>query len=264
MKMGLFFLEKFRLFNKRSLMLRENTDTFAPQTKIKKMTTKKMILGLLLCSSVGFAQVKMGVKAGANIASLPGDYPSFVDNEAIFGFHAGVTADLKLSAKSSLVAEALVSTQGGKSTQNASAYETVKQTIKLTNINIPVLYRYKIIEKLSVEAGPQVGFVISGKNEVAYTNGIDPSQNETIELDALNGGTFVSDGTTYSYEKGIRSVDFSVNLGVTYSVVKNFFVQARYNRGLTAVDLRSTVGSATKSLNTMNSVFQVSVGYNFN
>lgn len=228
------------------------------------MTTKKMILGLLLCSSVGFAQVKFGVKAGLNIASLPGDYPSYIDNKAIPGFHAGATVDFKLTTKASLVGEVLVSTQGGKTTYNPTPVETVEQTIKLTNLNVPVLFRYKVIEKLSIEAGPQVGFVLSGKNKMEYTNAISPSENETIELDGLNGGSFVSDGTTYTYQKGIRSVDFSVNLGLTYNIEKHFYLQARYNRGLTAVDLRSTVNSTVKSLDTMNSVFQLSLGYNFN
>ena len=225
--------------------------------------TKTWFLGLLLCGTAGFAQVKIGVKAGLNIASLPGDYPSYIANKPIGGFHAGFASEFKLAPKSSIVAEALVSTQGGKTSYNPSTFETVKQTINLTNLNVPVLFRYQVIEKLSVEAGPQIGFVVSAKNKLEYTNSTDPSLNETIKLDGLNNGTFVSGGTTYSYQKAIRSVDFSVNVGLTYAVAKDFYLQARYNRGLTAVDLNSTVGSNTNSLNLNNSVFQVSVGYNF-
>lgn len=224
-----------------------------------------MLMGMLLCGTVGFAQVKFGVKAGLNIASLPGDYPSYIDNKSKVGFHAGFTTDIKLTTKLSLLGEVLVSTQGGKTEYNPSPTESVKQDIQLTNLNIPVLFRYKVIEKLSIEAGPQVGFVLNARNELAYTNALYPMQNETIEIDGLNDGTFTSiDGNTYAYKKSIRTVDFSVNLSATYAVHKNIYVQARYNRGLTAVDLASTVGSNTSSINLKNSVFQLSVGYLFN
>lgn len=231
-----------------------------------KITTKKLLMGMLLCSTVGFAQTRFGVKAGLNIASLPGDYPSYMDNLTKPGFHAGFTTDIKLAGKLSLLGEVLVSTQGGKTDYRPSPTESVKQNIKLTNLNIPVLFKYKVIEKLSIEAGPQVGFVLNARNELKYTNALYPSQNETIEIDGLNDGTFTSvvDGNTYMYKKSIRTVDFSVNLGATYAVHKNVYLQARYNRGLTAVDLGSTVGTSTSSLNLKNSVFQFSLGYLFN
>ena len=264
--MRLFYFLKQANLKKFFCKSRKNSTIFVQLIYSKdymKNCTQKLFLALLLCSSVGFAQVKYGVKGGVNIASLPGDYPAVIENKSIIGFHVGFVTDFKLSAKSSFVAEALLSTQGGKTNYIVGA-ESVEQTINLTNLNIPVLFRYKIIEKLSVEAGPQIGFVVKAKNKIDYKNADDPSQNEIIEFDGLNAGTFVSGGTTYSYEKGIRSVDFSLNLGVTYDLTKNLFLQARYNRGLTAVDLKSTVGESTKSLDIMNSVFQVSVGYHFN
>ena len=230
---------------------------------MRSITSITMIL-LLLCSATCFSQVRFGIKAGFNMASLPGDYPNGVENESLAGFHAGGTLDYKLASKISLLAEVLISTQGGKTDYSPNPFESQKQDIKLTNLNIPVFFRYQIIDKLSVEAGPQIGFVLAATNKIIYVNSADPSENETIKLDGLNDGTFTSDGMTYAYKKGINSVDVSVNLGVTYSIVKNFYVQARYNRGLTDVDLNSTVGTSSNSLNLRNSVVQLSAGYLFN
>lgn len=238
------------------------------------MKTKKMLFGLLLIGStaIGFSQeIKFGVKAGLNLASLSGEYPSALTHKSKVGFHLGGTAEYELNDKFSLLGELLISTQGGISeyrkdyynTSMGNYYETQTQTLKLTNLNLPILIKYHITEKLSIEAGPQIGYVVSAKSKLEYVDSTDPSNNETIEYNALKDGTFTSGGVTYSYKKAVNRIDFSLNLGATYDINDKIFIQGRYNRGLSNVDTNSTAGSSTTSWNLKNSVFQMSAGYRF-
>lgn len=238
------------------------------------MNTKKIILSLLLISStIGFSQIRLGAKAGLNVASLTGEFPAYLNSKSKIGFHAGLTAEIPFKvSKFSLLGELLVSTQGVITERTNDAFDTSignvheeqKQNLKLTNINLPVLLRYRVIKKLSIEAGPQFGYIVSAKTKIEYTNSAFPQQNETIDLDNIKGGTFVSGGTTYSYKSTINRFDLGLNIGATYDITNAFYVQTRYNFGLTDVDKRSTNGSSINSWKLKNSVFQLSAGYRFN
>lgn len=238
---------------------------------------KIILLGFMFCTLFGFSQeIKYGFKAGLNLSSLRGDYPTNTgnitfDNKSKIGFNIGGFAEYKINNKFSLQPELLISTQGGifetkynyHNNTYGDYYEKVTQTTKLTNLNLPILLKYYVMEKLSLEFGPQIGFVVGAKIKLDYVDSTNSSNNETIELNGLQDGTFVSGGQTYQYKKGINTVDFSLNFGTTYNLTKNLFVQGRYNLGLSKVDKNSTNGSSTNSWNMKNSVFQLSAGYKF-
>ena len=64
----------------------------------------------------------------------------------------------------------------------------------------------------------------------------------------------------------MKSVDFGLNFGASYDITDNLFVQARYNLGLTNVNvlnMSDILGNGFKRGNVKNSVFQISVGYKF-
>ena len=238
------------------------------------MKTKR-ILGFLmiLSTSIAFSQIniKYSAKIGLNISSLSGEYPSQLSHTSKAGLHIGGVAEYKLKDKISLQGEFLISTQGGISEyrinyynpQMGNYYESQKQTVKLTYLNIPLLFRYQIFKKTTIDVGPQIGFVLSGKDVFQYTDSNDPSNNETIELNVLEDGTFTSGGVTYSYKSSIKRLDLSLNLGGTYDINDKFYTQIRYNRGITTIDKNSTAGTNTSSWNLKNSVVQFSVGYKF-
>lgn len=52
-------------------------------------------------------------------------------------------------------------------------------------MNIPIILKYKVIEKLSIEFEPQIGFALSAKSKREYVNSSDASENRTIEVDIL-------------------------------------------------------------------------------
>nr|WP_245895621.1 porin family protein [Flavobacterium album] len=103
--------------------------------------------------------------------------------------------------------------------------------LKTNYINVPILAKYYIMEGLSLEAGPYVGFLMSAK-----------ADDEDVK-------------------DGYKSIDFGLAGGVAYDLPMGVFFQARYNAGLSDInDTESPVGSTPKIT---NNVIQVSVGYKF-
>jgi Outer membrane protein beta-barrel domain len=233
------------------------------------MNTKKILLGLLVfgTSIICFSQGKVtfGAKVGLNVSSLPGNYPVGVDSKSKVGFHVGATTEVELTSKFSILGELLVSTQGNV-VENKDLQEDTgtTQTLKLTNLNIPILLKFHVLPKLSIECGPQIGFVINANNNFKLYQISNPSNTISFEFNPLKDGTFNFQGQNIPYKKGIKGTDFSLNLGATFDITDKFYVQARYNRGLSNVDTNSTVsGNITESLGLKNSVLQLSLGYKF-
>lgn len=234
---------------------------------------KKIILAsLILFTTVSFAQeIKYGAKAGINVSNLRGDYPDEIDeNKSKIGFHIGGFLEYSINDKFSIQPELLFSTQGGSSEIKESFeyngetyYESFTQTPKISYLNIPLMLKYKVIEKLSIEFGPQIGFALSAKSKWEYVDTEDSSYNETIEVDILNGGNYNYLGTDVEVKGRINKFDFGLNLGASYDITEQIFVQARYNLGLSVVDDNSTAGTSTDSWDLKNSVLQFSLGYKF-
>ncbi|KGO85055.1 hypothetical protein Q765_18100 [Flavobacterium rivuli WB 3.3-2 = DSM 21788] len=204
---------------------------------------KKIILSAALLMAVGFSakaqeDVKLGIKAGVNFANFGGDVE---DADSRTGFHAGVVAEFKLSENFSIQPELLYSQMGSKFEASGSfagvAY-SLEQTSKFDYLSLPILAKYYIIEGLSIEAGPQVGYLLSAKNEVKGSGS-----------DELLTSGDVKDGS--------KSVDFGLAGGLAYDLPMGVFFQARYYAGI------SNVNDGDGDLDVKNSALQLSVGYKF-
>ena len=75
--------------------------------------------------------------------------------------------------------------------------------------------KYYVIDKLSLEAGPQFGFLMSAKE--TFT---DQDTNETI---------------TDNVKDGYKTLDFGFNIGGGYDFTEKFSVGLRYNIGLSNI-----------------------------
>ena len=182
---------------------------------------KKFLL-LAVVTVLGFAnvnaqEIKFGAKGGLNFASVTGDNTKGID--VVTSFNFGVVSEIPVSEKFSFQPELMYSGQG---------YSFNDNTIELSYLNIPLMGKYYLTKGLSVEAGPQVGFLLAAKNE------------KTNVKDSFN--TF----------------DFGVNFGLGYKLDNGLNFGVRYNMGLT--DINNVDNSSAKN---KNSVFQVSVGYFF-
>lgn len=209
---------------------------------------KKIILTVMAIFAVGAAkaqEIKYGVKAGLNLSTLTGDV-AYYDVKSKAGFHVGGFAEFKITDKFAVQPELLYSTQGGKISFSSSddfSYTNDKRDIKLAYLNLPVMAKYYIIPGLSVEAGPQVGFLLSAKNEYQIYSSVSEDLSGSGEED-IKGDS--------------KSVDFGFNLGAGYEFTENIFVQARYNFGMTSISEDSI-----NEYDPKNGVLQLSFGYKF-
>ena len=189
-------------------------------------------------SAMGMAQqqVKFGPKAGVNFANLSG-----MDNsEMKIGFHVGAVAEIKFNDKFSIQPEVVYSAQGTKYSYSETVPMVGKIEVDAKNnldyINIPIMAKYYIVDGFSVEAGPQIGFLVKAEGKV-------------------EGG---DSSATTDMKKFYKSTDFGINFGLAYDLPMGFFVNGRYNLGLSDIRDNTSNGDAVK-----NSVIQVGVGYKF-
>lgn len=199
---------------------------------------KKIILSAIAVMAFGFTnaqEVKFGVKAGVNFANLTGD----VDDASMkVGFNVGGFAEIKVSDKFSVQPELLYSTQGAKEKESGFGY-TSETKLTLGYLNIPVMAKFYVAEKFSLEAGPQVGFLLNAKGKYEETSG----------------------GVTVSGEDDLKSefesIDFGVNFGAGYNFTENLSAGLRYNVGL------SNIAKDSGDYKVNNSVLSLSLGYKF-
>ncbi len=186
---------------------------------------KKIIVTLVAVFAIGAVsaqEAKFGVKAGLNLANWTGDVE---ETKTKVGFNVGGFVEIKVSEKFSVQPELLYSAQGT---------DFDGETYSFGYINIPVMAKFYVAKSFSLEAGPQVGFLISAK---AKEDGSD----EKVDI-----------------KEGFESVDFGLNFGAGYDFTEKFSVGVRYNLGLSNI-----VKDAPDSFKINNSVLSLSVGYKF-
>lgn len=205
---------------------------------------KKIILTVVVFTFgfVNAQEVKFGAKAGLNFANLTGDIE---DASMKIGFNLGGFAEIKVSDKFSVQPELLYSTQGAKNETSEDDF-TSESKLNLSYLNIPIMAKYYVSEKFSLEAGPQIGFLLSAKSKYEFT-----------ESDGEGGSISVSGDE--DVKDSFESIDFGLNLGTAYDFTENLFAGLRYNIGLSNV-AKTESGDDTK-IN--NSVISLSLGYRF-
>jgi opacity protein-like surface antigen len=200
---------------------------------------KKIILTVSAVFAFGFMnaqETKFGVKGGVNFATITGDVE---DVSMKVGFNVGGFVEIKVSDKFSVQPELLFSTQGARTEYSEGDGFNYDAKVNLGYLNIPVMARYYVADKFSLEAGPQLGFLLSAKVKAEATEG----------------------GVTASAEEDVKddfeSIDFGVNFGAGYDFTENLSVNVRYNLGLTNI----AKDSVDDKIN--NSVLSLSLGYKF-
>ena len=208
---------------------------------------KKIILSVVAIATFGFSQaqdIKYGAKVGLNVATLNGDLE---DAKSLIGAHLGGFVEIKINEKFAFQPELLYSMQGAKSEYSESEPDysySEEAKYKLGYLNVPLMAKYFATDKLFIEAGPQIGFLMSAKNEFKF------SETFMGDTESASGDVDIKDN--------LKSIDFGLNFGLGYEFTENVFASARYNVGLS--DINDVQGSDMKI---QNGVLQFSVGYKF-
>lgn len=201
------------------------------------------VFTIVTCKGLFAQDLSYGVKAGINISNfLSDDNSDEYDSKA--GINIGAFLEIPVSEKLSVQPELVYSGQGSQETlyidvEEDGVISTYYRKYKYTfdYLNIPVLVKYYVIDGLSIQAGPQLGVLLSAKGKIEAHHFV----NEEVEIDISSLA---------------EPIDFSFDFGIGYEFGDHFLIDARYNVGLTNV-----VDSNDGTLK--NSVFQFSVGYKF-
>lgn len=226
---------------------------------------KKIILTVAALAAFGTASaqdLKFGPKAGLNLANISNNYDGPGDDadsdyKMKVGAHIGGFVEIKFNEKWALQPELLFSMQGATLEDSSSDdgfgnSSDFENKLNLNYINVPVMVKFYPIPKLFVEAGPQVGFLVSAKskNEGTYTE----------------GGTTITVDETVDVKDNYKSIDFGVNIGAGYEFTEMIYANLRYNIGLSDIsesDDDEFGGLAGDWFKTKNNVLSLSVGFKF-
>lgn len=203
---------------------------------------KKLSL-LTVCMLIGMIaqaqDLRFGAKAGFGIHSFA--LQNLSDGGTRLGLQIGLVSEIGLenaglSERFALQPEVLFTTKGGKYTANTTE---VKE--RLSYIDIPVLFKYKPLETVSLYAGPQLSFLTKGKYK--YDRGGD--NNTIVNRDAFN------------------KVDYGLAVGTGIGFA-NLVVDVRYNLGLgNVLGNRIIQNEILEDIKARNRGIQLSVAYFF-
>ena len=207
---------------------------------------RKLFLLVVMAFSAFTMQAQdfnFGVKLGGNFnkMTISGDdaeYSQYL--KGALGFQIGALGEYSFNEQFSILGEINFITINDKIYYETEAYGiSVINDVKAYSsyIEIPIMAKYYINESISIEAGPQIGFLQSGTYKGTYT---------------INGEEDIREGDT---ELSCNATGF--NIGASYKLENGLFFNARYVIGLNDIDKEE--GSITK-----NNTFQISIGYFFN
>lgn len=117
------------------------------------MKTLTLIIAIFCAPFMLSAQLGVGVKVGANFANISTDD---YETSSRTSYHAGLYANFKLSEKWGITPEVLWSSQGG---------DLDDVEFQTNYITVPVMLRWRIIDLISVEAGPQFNVLTSAESD---------------------------------------------------------------------------------------------------
>ncbi|WP_299104424.1 porin family protein [uncultured Tenacibaculum sp.] len=172
---------------------------------------KGLLLIAMLAITLSASAQKFGVKGGLNFSKVKVNtlgVSAFAEGKT--GFYLGGLVDFKLSEKFHVQPEVLFSLEGS-------------DNLDFTFVNIPVLAKYYVTEKLNIQAGPHFGFILD------------------------------SDANTDS----LKTLNLGVDVGLAYELDNGLFFDVRYNHGISNL-VKDGVGTEF-----YERAYQLGLGYRF-
>lgn len=189
-----------------------------------------LLLGLLV-QNVN-AQ-KFGIKGGLNLASMSFSEDMGTSVKSMLGFHIGPVAEIEIQESLFFNTGVLYSMKGAKMDYGSEDASTI---LNYLEIPLNVAYKFSVGDKsdLFVQAGPYVGYALSGKSKFG---------DESSSIDFK--------------EDGIKRIDFGLGVGLGIALGP-IVPSISYQLGLSNLNDDSEDNMTVK-----NKVLQISVAYMF-
>jgi len=194
----------------------------------------KRLLSLLAVSafSCAFSQ-SFGVKGGVNISTINTD--GWDDTNTKIGYYAGLYMHAPVNSVFAIQPELIFNSVGAKYSAGKTSH-----TLTLDYIAMPIMFQFELIPQFYLEAGPQMGFLISNKDKFE-------SGDKT---------------TTITDKDRFNSFDLSLGLGAGVKIQNSLKLTARYLAGFS--DISKNGETSLENDNKLrNSGFQIGIQYGF-
>ena len=221
---------------------------------MRRLLVAVCVLFLLPKGASAQLKVEIGAKAGLNLAGLglsSDGKLSGVNYNGRTGFHLGAYGLIR-KGKFGVQPEIVFSQQG--QSYNTPNYSGLRSN--LDYINVPIIFKYYPTGGISLQVGPQFGFLMSAKGDLVT---ITPSPNGpslSVPNSNLN-----KDLKSY-----LNSTDFSIAFGAGLDLPLGLNLTFRYNYGVSNINkYPGTSGSGSfdsplfSVAKTQNQVIQISI-----
>ena len=205
---------------------------------------KRFFLITFICtllSASAFAQASFGLKAGGMLSTRVTNSLDHNLEIAKLSYVAGAFYSFPIYEQFGLQVELLYANKAIEiERRRAIAIQLLREDLHY--INLPVMLQYKLKERLTLELGPEIGYLISQKRVISNVSTQRPSP-------------------------FIKDFDLAVNLGMGYEPINRVLLNLRYNFGIYDIDrpFHEVVPSATpeEDRHRANRTLQLTVGYRF-
>jgi hypothetical protein len=174
--------------------------------------------------------ISLGLKAGGSLSDLVGKDADFY--KSIYGFHAGVFANISLSKLVAFQPELLYSQKGAKQTTVLDEYTT-----RFHYVDIPLSFHVNT-NGFFLEAGPQVGLLAAAQQKVGSVS---------TNIKSL-----------------FNDADLGYIAGLGYQQKSGLGIGLRYNGAFTNVRKSIELGNVSIQSRQRNSALQLYLTYSFN
>ncbi|KAA9340670.1 porin family protein [Adhaeribacter soli] len=208
---------------------------------MKKTATLLGAFALSLLSFQSFSQVKLGLKAGANISTFGYDFKDSeeetLSNDITknkIGYHVGLAAEFGFTDNLSLQSGLIWTNKGAKydySLSEDGVEMEIKGKTSLNYLEIPLNLTYKI-SNFQIQAGPYVAYGIGGKEELEskFTfmgeTDTDKDDADVKFKNTVEESDFDEENTTF-----YRALDLGLNFGIGY-MAGPVLLNANYSLGM--------------------------------
>lgn len=201
-----------------------------------------LIISVVFIGSVKSQDIYFGPKVGGNLSHIfsIGDDEDYKDGQMRLSSHFGMFAEIAFSEFLSLQPELLYSIKGDKFTNDAD--ESNEFVYKY--LSLPVVVKYYVTKEFTIEAGPQVAYLLSTKK---------------LEISELVSSNTNDEEASIELKNDMEVYDVGATAGVGYLTKSGFYLSARYNLGL--ININKKDGIIPEEFK--NGTIQLSAGFSF-
>jgi hypothetical protein len=148
--------------------------------------------------------MNFGIKGGLNVYNINNEDNTGYDSRV--GFHFGVLGHVHLQPHFALQPELVYSSQGATYTNGSGDV----YYYHLDYINVPILFQYMFHNGLRLQAGPQLGILVSAKS-ILNNSSADLNDTKPFDIALSVGASFVVPSTGFGmdarYNLGLNNIN---------------------------------------------------------